>query len=941
MNYVDIVKIKFCLEGLKMATSSTATAPFVPMRYENFPTIIDDSISKLEFIREELLSEQRRESAIRIRLDMDRNISAYCVDPEKNRSLMHEAAERADVHGLRILIQSGNHSDVQDADGNTPLMILVQKYVEREEDCNNLRILICGLIKAGARVNVSNNNGDTAARLILTSAHEILFFHCLDLPWAEVFLDYFSENEEPTEIVETRFNSLIATRKQSFIKALLEGNFSSRPKGLCNRLELVIKGTAYHPTWLGYIKEDPSEASVHCKMDLLKAGGFYEALQKSYSGLKYNGKYPYLDRWFQKNKPQLASTGSSPNVSVSRMVAQHSRFVSSAPISSPPIPIPVNRRQLLATASTASLPIPTNPRLRQTPSTSSLSLPPSPESPIAPRRMDSLTLSSGSSSPTEAHSPRLTTADTEACDAPQKVHSWSHFVPGRAPLRRRGGTENDLKQAAQSDRAGESERKALDAEVKRNVVTQLVSENREDQESAKKLLMENPRWINQSFDGSFLLFKVVEAGRVGMTKFLLEKGADCKVWGNNRETALHYAVKNTTTDVSRIVKIIGYLLKKDADCMSGDVYKETPVDFAFERGDPNILEPFLDRVESLGDTIEKLIKRGYPKTEETMQCVILALDKGKVSPKLVVLALLGREFDERNVYIRRLLENALSRCERMEEAEMAALASDENVESLDRKLACLKTTPKFYGQIVQLLLALPEISFALLKRMLLKKDVRVVPDYNCIFMERKGRKEKLQLLMDLCMIPKDRKAEQLAAGKSLELMEAFEYGLVPLFPAQDESKWPEMLQAFARGRATLNEIQTEFLRQKMPADGPRVKAIINMLFQQNFHSRSDPLKKSPYEIMLEIIIPRCTQVWVELKAHLKNDLNPESVKRKLEICRINEMFFVLLNTHIEGKVALSSSPPERESLSSGSSSRSRSGSRPGSGSTTPRGSSRK
>lgn len=963
MNYSDIVKFKFCERGLKMTTSTSSETTFLPVRYENYLEDFVDTRGWVNFIHGEIFAKEYKKGALAIRVESDPRITVCEVNKERKQSLVHIAAEALNEVALKVFIKKGHICDVPDADGNTPLMTLIQKYaqvcIDQEE---TYRSMIESMIKKGARLSLSNHEGETALSLIFTKAHEKLFFLNLDQPWADVIIDHFSKIEEPSSIVLERLNYLLVRPgfRTNLIHRILKVDFLKNPKGLCKLLELSVRGAAYNPPWLAIMREDQSAASVALKLDVLKNAGFLEPLKRNYQGLNFEGKYPQFDPWFQRNKPTLTTALSAPIMMPPP---------GAAPLSPRPIPavrhaisqrqmvLPTNRRLVSSAGVLASEPPPLPPEDANTSATASTSSASAstPSSPTPPVRHQSRQLPMTASTPSIPIPARIQTEDSETPVLPERGNSWSYSATfaGGGSLRRRGNTD-------ESQRSTPVDRKNQEKSNRSKMLKFVVSEEKEEQDYAKELLTLNPTWVNQSFEGTFLIFKAIEAGRVAMTKFLLDKGAILTVWTDAHESPLHVAVKNVTVEVKRIVKIIGYLLENKADLKSKNQSQDTPLDLVFDRGDPEILEPFLAYVGSLEERIKQWIADGHPQQENEVKCILLAIERGNVSLKVVLTALLQREFSERSIYMQKLLDEVLKICEVMDSDDMGAFSSDTTQTSLDIKIASVKKSSKLYKQMLHLLFQTPNSSTTLLKSMLSKKDPKVIVDYNLIFADsdKKSRTAKIQVLMDLKIIPSTRKANFIATTeKPLELVEAFDFGFVSLFPVLDDAAWPDMLEKFEEGRKTLNELQILFLSQKLPKDAPRVKEIVEMLFKKDFHKRSDPFVKGPFEIMLELAIANCKNAWTELLILLKEDTSETSRRRKLAICKVNPGFECLESSLGKGEFIPpppSSSPPkgttsflERESFSSSASSSSsssrthKSKSPPGSGTSTPRGSSKK
>ncbi|CAD5216879.1 unnamed protein product [Bursaphelenchus okinawaensis] len=71
---------------------------------------------------------------------------------------LHYAAENSQWQAAQVLIENGADLDVQDAEGNTPLMLAVKTKKDR--------MTIQQLLKGGADVNVANNKGELPIQVV-------------------------------------------------------------------------------------------------------------------------------------------------------------------------------------------------------------------------------------------------------------------------------------------------------------------------------------------------------------------------------------------------------------------------------------------------------------------------------------------------------------------------------------------------------------------------------------------------------------------------------------------------------------------------------------------------------------------------------------------------------------------------------------------------------
>lgn len=782
-------------------------------------------------------------SAIELRLDIDPRIHICKIDPAAGQSVLHKAALKADLAVLKVFAEKNQINDIPDGNGDTPLMLLLNRYLERENR-PELRELIRALIQRGARLDHFNNQNVSALMQILCSENEILFHYCLEInaPWTHTYIALCSDDEEIHPVLVERLRMVLdrSGLGQAMITELLRKDFSSNPVGFCSLLRELVKGCSYNPPWLDVLKKDQNEASLFCKLEILKPN-FAEPLKKHFFGLGYDKveEYAMLHSWF----------------------------------------------------------VPT--------------------------------------------------------DRPQKTNSWSYSASAttsRPPIRtrRRSTPEGDSLASIRQMLDGNDIQKRLAMnQLKHKIPGYVVSSDSKEIAIVQDVLKRNPKLINQKYQ-TFLLIQTIRGRCAEMTSFLIENGAEPNVYDDEYNTPLHHVLlaeaERRDPDTPTILRM---LIEKGADINAMNKDAKSPLNLLFEIGRLELFVPFFGCSVDWKPLIEKKIAEGAPKNENEKKYLLRFLQEQIVSPKVMLGLLLTRTFELKNPFPQQLLREVLALCEKVECSEFQALSNDSKDVSLREKIRVFKFFPAFYLEILNHLFQNPNGSTQLLSCMLEEKDPDLVPDYDLLFNDenKRSRRNKIQMLLDLKLIESERKAEYLATKREIACGEAFTAGLVSLLPASVD--WVNELREFGKGRQSLSCLQSACLKKAIPKDGVVLREVIGMLLQQDM-CRSDPLIASPFETMLELVIPECKIVGQEWIEYLANDKNPISYQRKLDICSRHSKMYDWLKHQLKLRKQLTTSPPKLEKsvsfsshhISRSSSSSGSSRSQPGSGSSTPRGSTR-
>jgi ankyrin repeat protein len=102
------------------------------------------------------------------------------------------------------------------------------------------------------------------------------------------------------------------------------------------------------------------------------------------------------------------------------------------------------------------------------------------------------------------------------------------------------------------------------------------------------------------------LFYAIDIGDIQVVKLLIEHGANIHNVNSNLKTALHIAVEGNYVDIVRL------LLENDIDISCQDIYGQTPMFYAKENANNEIIEllKYFDnnKKEEVSDSIEEFIK---------------------------------------------------------------------------------------------------------------------------------------------------------------------------------------------------------------------------------------------------------------------------------------------------------------------------------------------
>lgn len=107
---------------------------------------------------------KKKEIAISLLLAQNNPEHLLCND-EQNNSALHVMATQSDTNTadkislLTLLLQAGLDIDAQNKEGNTPLMLAIQ---------NTNEIMVCALVLAGGKMDVSNNKNETGSSLAVS-----------------------------------------------------------------------------------------------------------------------------------------------------------------------------------------------------------------------------------------------------------------------------------------------------------------------------------------------------------------------------------------------------------------------------------------------------------------------------------------------------------------------------------------------------------------------------------------------------------------------------------------------------------------------------------------------------------------------------------------------------------------------------------------------------